>query len=101
MHLWLKDWVFCTGMMRISIRFWEKIKNESIANSDSELLPYLHCSDDSSVILLHLKLLLTTDFGENLRLNMKDVYRSIIKQNGKKYDVVFYVLNNYEQIKTR
>ncbi|XP_032687756.1 glutamyl aminopeptidase-like [Odontomachus brunneus] len=101
LRLWLKDWVFCTGMMRVNMRFWEKIKKESIANTNSELLHYLHCANNDTVILSHLLSLVTTDFGKNPRLNIKDVYRSIVKQNGKKYIVVFYVISNYEDIKKR
>ncbi|XP_032687738.1 glutamyl aminopeptidase-like [Odontomachus brunneus] len=97
MLLWLKDWVFCTGMMKVNMSFWNKIKNESIANTDSELLHYLHCTEDD----LAISSLLTTDFRKNPRLNKKDVYRSIVKQHGKRYNVVVHILNNYVDIKTR
>ncbi|XP_032687774.1 uncharacterized protein LOC116851950 [Odontomachus brunneus] len=98
---WLTSWMYCAGMMSVNLTVWYDILNIATEHKNEELLESLSCSENVQVILHYLNLILYTNIGQQKRLNMGQIYHSVIKKHVRKDAVFQYVLDNYNYTLTR
>lgn len=86
--------------MGVNISFWNQIKQEAIRQENSELLEYLGCSENASIIVHYLDTILQKkDFHQIITIGQ--IFYSIMKKHMRKDAVLLFVLNHFFEIKFR
>ncbi|XP_032687693.1 glutamyl aminopeptidase-like isoform X2 [Odontomachus brunneus] len=101
--LWImtKEWILCDGSKLEHLDDWKIILNKSMIYNNTELLEYLSCTENTSIIIYYLNLMLRTDYFSRLEQSMGPIFRKIVRKHVRKSIVLHYVLNNYRAIVSR
>ncbi|EFN77135.1 Glutamyl aminopeptidase [Harpegnathos saltator] len=103
-----KDWVYCTGMEMVSLDTWHQMLNNGIKNKDLEILMYLTCCNEDSLLLYYLNFLLVYDdlnsMSQKKFLDSDErfrIFNTLLKRHVGKEIVFRFVLQNYKNISLR
>ncbi|XP_032687739.1 thyrotropin-releasing hormone-degrading ectoenzyme-like [Odontomachus brunneus] len=96
-----KEWILCDGLKLDDLNVWKNILNKSIHYNNMELLEYLSCTENSSIILEYLTLMLRSNYFSKLEQSMEPICRKIVKNHIRKIIVLRFVIDNYSAIVRR
>ncbi|XP_032687674.1 thyrotropin-releasing hormone-degrading ectoenzyme-like isoform X2 [Odontomachus brunneus] len=101
--LWVmtKEWILCDGSKLENLDDWKIILNKSMIYNNTELLEYLSCTENTSIIIYYLNLMLRTDYFSRLEQSMGPIFRKIVRKHVRKNIVLRYVVDNYRTIVSR
>ncbi|XP_032687684.1 aminopeptidase N-like [Odontomachus brunneus] len=96
-----KEWVFCDALKLENLNVWKNILNRSMVYNNMELLNYLSCTENTTIIIYYLTLILRTDHFSEIKQSMGPICRNIVKKHVRRSTVLRFVIDNYERIQVR
>ncbi|XP_032687670.1 glutamyl aminopeptidase-like isoform X2 [Odontomachus brunneus] len=94
-----KEWILCDGVKIDDLNTWEMILNKSMHYT--ELLEYLPCTENSTIILYFLKLIIRTTHFSGIKQSMGPICRNIVKKHVRRSPVLEFVIDNFGIIQNR
>lgn len=95
------DWISCTVMMNFNMNDWKIIKENGIEYKNIQIFEILACTENESIIIHYMYLILNTDLEAQAGIKMAKEYLYVIKKHLRKDAILEYVLDNYSKAVTR
>lgn len=96
---WWKEWMYCTGMMKLNERTWQHILRESLRSSDISTLKYLACTSNATRITYYISFLNSKEMAELMgNEQLTEHFHSTLKRHIWKDIVYQYVLARFMEI---
>ncbi|XP_032687707.1 thyrotropin-releasing hormone-degrading ectoenzyme-like [Odontomachus brunneus] len=97
----LKEWIICDGLKTEDLNVWKNILNKTVDYNSEVLLGYLSCTENSTIIVHYLSLMLRTIYFWRTEQSMGPICRKIVKNHIGNNVVLRFVIENYNMIISR
>ncbi|XP_032687715.1 glutamyl aminopeptidase-like isoform X2 [Odontomachus brunneus] len=97
----LKEWILCDGLKLEDPNIWNYVLNKSISYKNMELLKYLSCTENTSIIVHYLTLMIRTNYFSEMEQHMGPICREIVKKHVRRSPVLNFVIDNFDIIQSR
>ncbi|XP_071648518.1 aminopeptidase N-like [Temnothorax longispinosus] len=101
-----KEWAFCKGLLKANISVWNIVKYRWMKNKQYELLPYLACTRDPSIILEYLPYVLWNPMTYETQdtaiiRSYINIFHTFVAKHANNYFIFTNVLLNLKRIKPK
>ncbi|XP_025265829.1 aminopeptidase N-like [Camponotus floridanus] len=94
-----KEWTFCKGLMIAKNKTWMEVFDIYLKESDSNVLKYLACSKNSSIILQYINLM--ANITNVKAIDHINSFCFIVARHANNNLVLNFILDNLEKIKPK
>ncbi|XP_024874138.1 aminopeptidase N-like isoform X1 [Temnothorax curvispinosus] len=101
-----KEWAFCKGLLKANMSVWNIVKYRWMKNKQYELLPYLACTRDPSIILEYLPYVLWNPMTYETQdtaiiRSYINIFHTFVAKHANNYFIFTNVLLNLKRIKPK